>query len=60
MTLPPAARPRLGVLDLNPIQYHSPLYQRLSARAVVDLQVLYLHDQGLQTVVDPEFGVPIR
>ena len=60
MTLPLAARPRLGVLDLNPIQYHSPLYQRLSARAVVDLRVLYLHDQGLQTVVDPEFGVPIR
>jgi len=60
MTSRPAARPRLGVLDLNPIQYHSPLYQRLSTRAVVDLRVLYLHDHGLATVIDPEFGVPIR
>jgi glycosyltransferase involved in cell wall biosynthesis len=51
--------PRLGVFDLNPIQYHTPLYQRLAARAAVRLDVLYLSDHGLKPVLDPGFGVPV-
>jgi glycosyltransferase involved in cell wall biosynthesis len=51
--------PRLGILDSHPIQYHTPLYQRLSARGRVRPTVLYLHDYGLRRIVDPEFGVPI-
>jgi glycosyltransferase involved in cell wall biosynthesis len=51
--------PRLGVLDLHPIQYHTPLYQRLTARANVRLDVLYLSEHGLKPVLDPGFGVPI-
>lgn len=51
--------PRLGVLDLHPIQYHAPLYQRLTARANVRLDVLYLSDHGLKPALDPGFGVPI-
>jgi glycosyltransferase involved in cell wall biosynthesis len=51
--------PRLGVLDLNPIQYHTPLYQRLAARGSVRLDVLYLSDHGLKPVLDPGFGVPV-
>jgi glycosyltransferase involved in cell wall biosynthesis len=51
--------PRLGVLDLNPIQYHTPLYQRLAERARLRLDVLYLSDHGLRPVLDPGFGVPI-
>jgi len=51
--------PRLGVLDLHPIQYHTPLYRRLTARANVRLDVLYLGDHGLRPVLDPGFGVPV-
>jgi len=51
--------PRLGVLGLNPIQYHTPLYQRLAARANVQLDVLFLSDHGLKPALDPGFGVPV-
>src|ERR1700722_1716934 len=56
--IPNASRriPRLGVLDLHPIQYHAPLYRRLTARANVRLDVLYLSDQGLKPVLDPGVG----
>ena len=47
------------MLDLHPIQYHAPLYRRLTARANVRLDVLYLSDQGLKPVLDPGFGVPV-
>jgi glycosyltransferase involved in cell wall biosynthesis len=50
---------RLGVLDTHPIQYHIPLYQRLTARGQVELTVRYLHDHGLRPVFDPGFCVPI-
>ena len=53
------APPRLGVLDFHPIQYHTPLYQRLSARGKIELTVLYLSDDGFRPVLDPGFGVPI-
>jgi glycosyltransferase involved in cell wall biosynthesis len=54
-----APRPRLGVLDFHPIQYHAPLYQALAERARVDLDVLFLHHRGQQAAVDPGFGVPV-
>jgi glycosyltransferase involved in cell wall biosynthesis len=47
------------VLDFHPIQYHSPLYQRLTSRGQVDLDVLFLSDYGYRGVVDPEFGVTV-
>jgi glycosyltransferase involved in cell wall biosynthesis len=50
---------RLGVLDTHPIQYHTPLYQRLAARGHVKLAVRYLYDHGLRPVFDPGFGVAI-
>ena len=53
-------RPRLGVLAYWPIQYHSPLYQRLAARGKVDLDVIYLSDKGHRTEMEPLFGVPIK
>jgi glycosyltransferase involved in cell wall biosynthesis len=52
-------RPRLGVLAYWPIQYHSPLYQRLAERGNVELDVLYLSDKGFRSAIDPEFGVPV-
>jgi glycosyltransferase involved in cell wall biosynthesis len=51
--------PRLGILDSHPIQYHSPLYQRLASRGRVRLSVLYIRQDGLRPVLDPGFGVPI-
>ena len=36
------SRPRLGVLATHPIQYQAPLYQELSRRGVVDLEVAFL------------------
>ncbi|HEY2277117.1 MAG TPA: glycosyltransferase family 4 protein [Streptosporangiaceae bacterium] len=52
-------RPRLGVLDFHPIQYHVPLYEHLTVRGRVQLDVLYLRDHGLAPVVDAGFGVPV-
>ena len=52
-------RPKLGVLAHWPIQYHSPLYDRLTERGNVELDVLYLSDQGYRATVDPEFGVAV-
>jgi glycosyltransferase involved in cell wall biosynthesis len=54
-----SARPRLGVLDFGPIQYHTPLYQRLASRGKVELSVLFLSDQGLRPMRDKFFGVEI-
>jgi glycosyltransferase involved in cell wall biosynthesis len=52
-------RPRLGVVDFNPIQYRTPLYQLITRRARVELDVLFLTDDGHRPVVDPGFGVPV-
>jgi glycosyltransferase involved in cell wall biosynthesis len=49
-------RPRLGVVALGPIQYHTPLYQLLTKRGHVDLDVLFLSDNGLRPSLDPGFG----
>lgn len=53
-------RPRLGVLATHPIQYQAPLYQELSRRAVVDLDVAYLNMQGAQPYCDREFGMTVE
>ena len=55
----PPQPPRLGVVDFNPIPYHTPLYRQLAARGTVELSVLYLTDGGLRPVLVPEFGVPV-
>jgi glycosyltransferase involved in cell wall biosynthesis len=49
----------MGVLAYGPIQYHTPLYQRLAARGNVELDVLFLSDAGFRPAVDPGFGVPV-
>lgn len=51
--------PRLGVLDFGLIQYHTPLYKRLASRGNVELDVLFLSDNGLHAVMDQFFGVEI-
>jgi glycosyltransferase involved in cell wall biosynthesis len=48
------------VFDLQPIQYHTPLYQRLTARSNVRLDVLYAREDGFKPKLDVGgFGVPI-
>jgi len=54
-----SSRPRLGILDFNPIQYRTPLYQLMTRRARVELDVLFLTDNGHHPAVDPGFGVPV-
>jgi glycosyltransferase involved in cell wall biosynthesis len=51
---------RLGVVDFNPIQYHTPLYQLMTRRARVKLDVLFLTDNGHLPVVDPGFSVLVK
>lgn len=52
--------PRLGIVDFHPVQYKTPLYQLMSRRARIGLDVLFLTDVGYRPVVDPGFGVPDR
>lgn len=54
-----AARPRLGVLATHAIQYQAPLYQELSRRDVVDLEVAFLSEAGAKPYHDPGFGVTV-
>lgn len=55
----PGNRPRLGVLDFSPIQYHTPLYQLITRRVRVELDVLFLTDSGYRPFVAPGFGVAV-
>jgi len=52
-------RPRLGILAYGPIQYHTPLYQRLARRRNIELDVMFLSDKGYHPVMDHGFGVPV-
>lgn len=49
-------RPRLGVLATHPIQYHAPLYQEISSRNLVDLDVAFFSTKGATAYHDPAFG----
>lgn len=53
-----AGRPfRLAALISHPVQYFSPLFQRLAERPEIDLTVLYCSLQGARAMKDPGFGV---
>jgi glycosyltransferase involved in cell wall biosynthesis len=54
-----ASPPRMGVLATHAIQYQAPLYQELSRRAVVDLEVAFLSQRGSRPYRDPGFGVMV-
>jgi len=58
-TSPAASRPRLGVLASHAIQYQAPLYQELSRRALVDLEVAFLSQRGARPYRDIGFGVTL-
>ncbi len=44
----------------HPIQYFAPLSRRLSESEIFDLKVLYCSRQGVEAVVDREFGQPVQ
>lgn len=52
-------KPRLGVVSYNPIQYHAPLWQLVSARENVELDVLFLSDSGISPISGSAFDVDI-
>jgi glycosyltransferase involved in cell wall biosynthesis len=54
------SKPNLIHLISHPIQYQTPLYERLAADADLDFQVLYCSKTGVETTKDAEFGVPIQ
>ena len=56
---PATSRPRLGVLATHAIQYQAPLYQELSRRALVDLEVAFLSQRGVRPYRDRGFGVTL-
>lgn len=53
------SRPRLGILAFHPIQYQTPLFQRLARRGNVDLHVQFLDDTGLTHGMDSGFGIAL-
>ncbi len=48
---------RIAAFISHPIQYFTPLWQELSLRPGVELQVFYFSRQGLERTRDAEFGV---
>jgi glycosyltransferase involved in cell wall biosynthesis len=52
-------QPRLGILDFNPIQYHTPLYKLITSRGRIDLDVLFISDHGYRLALDSEFGCQV-
>ena len=55
-----ASRPRMGVLATHAIQYQAPLYQDISRRAVVDLEVAFLSQNGARAYHDHGFGITVE
>ncbi len=51
---------RVAHLISHPIQYFSPLYRELAARAEIDLMVYFYSDATVREFYDPEFGRRVR
>jgi glycosyltransferase involved in cell wall biosynthesis len=54
------ARCRLAVLASHPVQYFTPLYQRLAAEPGLDVEVMFYRDFGVRMRYDKQFGRAIR
>ncbi len=49
-------KPRLAIVITHPIQYYTPLYQRIAERGMIELRVFYLSDVGARKHFDRDFG----
>jgi glycosyltransferase involved in cell wall biosynthesis len=50
----------LGVFATHPIQYHAPLWRKLSGESRLRLKVHYASDFSVRGEIDPDFGVPVQ
>ncbi len=53
-------RCRLAVVASHPIQYFTPVYRRLAARADLDVEVFFCRDFGVRARYDKQFGRLVR
>lgn len=51
---------RLAYVASHPIQYQAPVFRALTESGIVDLEVLFLSDFGIDASFDPQFGRVIR
>jgi glycosyltransferase involved in cell wall biosynthesis len=51
---------KLAILQSHPIQYFSPLYQRLAKEENIDLTVYYCSRQGVEKYYDKQLGINLR
>jgi glycosyltransferase involved in cell wall biosynthesis len=51
---------RLAVVVSHPIQYFAPLHRELARVEDIDLRVFFCCDWGLESYVDPGFGVAVK
>lgn len=51
---------RLAIINTHPIQYNSPLFQKLSTGRKIDLKVFFTWSQAAKQVEDVEFGKTIK
>jgi glycosyltransferase involved in cell wall biosynthesis len=51
---------KIAFLVSHPIQYNSPLFEKLSKKNNIDLTVLYCSDESIKEMNDPGFGRKIK
>jgi glycosyltransferase involved in cell wall biosynthesis len=51
---------RVAYLLMHPIQYQTPLLQRLAREKEIELTVFYRSDRGLAATDDPGFGIEVK
>jgi glycosyltransferase involved in cell wall biosynthesis len=52
-------RVRLRIFATHPVQYHVPLWRRLSEHPALDVKVFYFNDQSVRGDIDAGFGIPV-
>ena len=50
---------RLAIFVTHPVQYHVPIWRKLTATPGLRVWVYYFSDQSIRGGIDPGFGVPI-
>lgn len=56
----PEPRYRVLVIGAHPVQYMSPLLQRMAKHPQLELKVAYCTLRGAEAVLDPEFNVTVK
>jgi glycosyltransferase involved in cell wall biosynthesis len=56
----PEQRYRVLVIASHPVQYSSPILQRMAQHPQIDLQVAYCTLRGAEPAVDPDFGAVVQ